>query len=137
MKGVTQTAIAQILRNESQVRQAARPAPAQGRDPRLWKVSQQFEAIFVQQMLDEMHKSIPHSGVMPNGFAEQVHNSMFDQAVAGSISKNTDLGIASAIYRQLARLQHPQAAAHAADTISSQAAATAALRAEGETDGTH
>ncbi len=137
MKDVTQTAIAQILRNESQARQAARPAPAQGRDPRLWKVSQQFEAIFVQQMLDEMHRSIPHAGAIPNGFAEQVHSSMFDQAVAGTISKSTSLGIASAIYRQLARLQHPQAAANAADTISSQAAAMAALRTEGEPDGTH
>lgn len=137
MSNVTQTAITQILRNESQARQAAQPAAAQGKDPRLWQVSQKFEAIFVQQMLDEMHRAVPHGGITPNGFAEQVHTSMFDQAVAGTISKNTNLGIASAIYRQLARMQHPQAAAHAADTINSQPATAAALRAEGETDGTH
>ena len=135
MKDVTQTATAQILRNESQARQAARPASTQ-RDPKLWKVSRQFEAIFVQQMLDEMQKSVPHSGFMPNGFAEQVHTSMFDQAVAGSISKNADLGIASAIYRQLDRIQHPQARAEATDTIR-KAEALAAPRAEGEINGTH
>lgn len=134
MSHVNQTAIAQILRNESQARPAAQPAQ---RDPKLWQVSQKFEAIFVQQMLDEMHRAVPHGGIMPNGFAEQVHTSMFDQAVAGTISKNTNLGIASAIYRQLARMQHPQAAAHVADTINSQPAATSAWRAKGETDGTH
>lgn len=136
MKGIAQTAIAQILRNESQARQAAQPAPAQGRDPKLWKVSRQFEAIFVQQMLDEMHKSVPHSGFLPNGFAEQVHSSMFDQAVAGTISKNADLGIATAIYRQLAQIQHPQAAANAADTKGKEAA-PAAPRPGGDTHGTH
>lgn len=137
MKGVMQTAMAQIQRNESQARQAARPSAAQGRDPKLWKVSRQFEAIFVQQMLDEMQKSVPHSGAMPNGFAEQVHTSMFDQAVAGSITKNADLGIASAIYRQLARIEHPQAQAAATDTISRKAEAVAQPRPEGEPDGTH
>jgi Rod binding domain-containing protein len=137
MKDVTQTAMTQGLRREAQAGQTAQPAPGQGKDPRLWKVSQQFEAIFVQQMLQEMHKAVPHDGTLPNSFAEQVHSSMFDQAVAGTISKATDLGIASSIYRQLARLQHPQAAAHTADTISSTVTAAAALRAEGETDGTH
>lgn len=132
-----QSAVAQTLRHEGQARQAAQPASAQGRDPKLWKVSRQFEAIFVQQMLDEMQKSVPHSGFMPNGFAEQVHTSMFDQAVAGSMTKNTDLGIASAIYRQLDQIQHPQAEAAAADTISRKAEAMAQPRPEGETDGTH
>ena len=136
MKDIAHTAIAQILRHESQTRPAVQPASAKGRDAKLWKVSRQFEAIFVQQMLDEMHRSVPHSGFLPNGFAEQVHSSMFDQAVASTISKNADLGIASAIYRQLAQLGHTQAEARPADTNKGPAAA-AAGHAGGDNDGTH
>jgi Rod binding domain-containing protein len=137
MKPVAHTVVAQMLQHESQARRAEQPAPAPKRDPKLWKVSQQFEAIFVQQMLEAMHKSVPHSGFLPNGFAEQVHESMFDQAVADDISKVSGLGIASAIYRELAHVGQGQAQAKApnADIIDNKAATPPGTR--GETDGTH
>lgn len=71
------------------------------RDKKLWKTSLQFEAVFMQQMLSSMHKSVPKSGFLPAGFAEDVHNSMMDQAVAKAASHTDSLGLAPSIYRQL------------------------------------
>jgi len=67
----------------------------------LWDVSVKFEAVFFQQMMEAMRKTVPDSGFLPHGFAEGVQESMFDQAVADAGSKSGSLGIAMNIYRQL------------------------------------
>jgi len=67
----------------------------------LWDVSVKFEAIFFQQMMSAMRKTVPESGFLPHGFAEGVQESMFDQAIADAGSKGGNLGIAANIYRQL------------------------------------
>jgi len=67
----------------------------------LWDVSVKFEAVFFQQMMAAMRKTVPDSGFLPHGFAEGVQESMFDQAVADAGSKSGSLGIAMNIYRQL------------------------------------
>lgn len=71
------------------------------KDEKLWDVCCKFEAIFMQQMMSAMRKSIPESGFLPQGYAEGVHDSMMDQAIADSGSKNGNLGIALQMYRQL------------------------------------
>ena len=90
----------------------------QEHDPELWKVSKQFEAIFVQQMLSEMRKTVSKSGFMPSGFAEDVHASMMDDAVAQTGVKQSSFGIAENIYRQLERNQADMKQAHTAQEIS-------------------
>lgn len=135
MKNLTHPDIGRMLQRELQARRTTHPV-ATKRDPKLWKVSQQFEAIFLQQILEAMHKTVPQSGFIPTGFSEQVHESMFDQAVASAISQHSDLGIASAIYRQLAHIGQTQAKAAAADTVNSKVAAPTPPHAPGESDGT-
>ncbi len=76
-------------------------ASSEERDPALWKVSTQFEAVFVQQMMTEMRKTVHKSDVIPNGFAEDVHGSMMDAAIAQASVKHQRFGIAENIYRQL------------------------------------
>ena len=90
----------------------------QEHDPELWKVSKQFEAIFVQQMLSEMRKTVSKSGFMPSGFAEDVHASMMDDAIARTSVKQSSFGIAENIYRQLERNQADMKQAHTAQEIS-------------------
>jgi len=81
---------------------SARPHPAQEhRDKHLWKVSRKFEAMMFQQMMSAMRKTIPSSGFIHTGFAEDVHGAMFDQAVAKAVSRQGNFGIANSIYRQL------------------------------------
>jgi len=77
------------------------PAPIKQRDEALWKVSRQLEAVFVQQMMSEMRKTVNKSGFMPSGYAEDVHASMMDDAIAQASVKRSNFGIADNIYRQL------------------------------------
>ncbi len=67
---------------------------------RLWRVSRVFEAMFVQQLLSAMHRTVPSSGLLGKGFAEDVQSSMFNQALAKAVSQQGQLGIARNIYRQ-------------------------------------
>ena len=104
-------------------------AADKSKDPALWKVSRQFEAIFVQQMMSEMRKTVQKSDFIPNGFAEDVHGSMMDDAIARASVRHHSFGIAENIYRQLeaAQSQGKQTAAsphrsiqemsHAADKL--------------------
>jgi len=117
VRDLVETVIGQVLAADARAKHAPpkhaprpmRPSPAQpdrhegppGRDARLWKACTQFEAIFLQQMLSEMRKSVPKSGLLPTGFAEDVHAAMFDQAVAEAGARRGMLGIAENLYRQL------------------------------------
>ncbi len=81
-------------------------APAKEKDAALWKVSRQLEAVFVQQMMAEMRKSVGKSDFMPSGYAEDMHASMMDEAIAQASTKRSNFGIAESIYRQLDRAQN-------------------------------
>jgi len=78
-------------------------------DPELWKVSLKFESLLLQQMMSAMRKTVPKSGLLQTGFANDVYDSMFDQVVAEAGSHRSSLGIAGSIYRQLDQLHHTQA----------------------------
>lgn len=82
---------------------SARPIhpPASQRDEKLWQACCQFEAIFLQQMLAAMRKSVPKSSLLPQGFTQDVQASMLDQAIAEAGSKQGILGIARTLYRQV------------------------------------
>ncbi|MFQ5518679.1 MAG: rod-binding protein [Mariprofundus sp.] len=75
--------------------------PDQIKDKALWGVCCKFEAIFVQQMMTAMRKSVPQSGFLPHGFAESMHDSMMDQAITENGTRQGGMGIALQMYRQL------------------------------------
>jgi len=97
------------------------PTDNKDRDPALWKVSTQFEAIFVQQMMSEMRKTVHKSDFIPTGFAEDVHASMMDEAIAQASVKHHSFGLADSIYRQLERPQYDSKQAAAIQEISASA----------------
>jgi len=122
MRDLVETVIAQVMQQDKQTTKPAadpeafksrfmevlnnKPVAKMGDKPEiknkeLWDVSVKFEAIFFQQMMSAMRKTVPESGFLPHGFAEGVQESMFDQAVADAGSKGGSLGIAANIYRQL------------------------------------
>jgi len=87
------------------------------KDPALWRASQQFEAIFLQQMMSEMRSTVSKSDFMPHGFAEDVHASMMDEAIAQASTKHGSIGIANAVYRQLEAGNRTQAIPNPADKL--------------------
>jgi len=122
MRDLVETVIAQVMKepygSESSatrdrastahnVKNYASAAPAfdssEIKDKQLWDVCCKFEAIFMQQMMSAMRKSVPKSEFLPHGFAESMHDSMLDQAIADSGSKKGSLGIAKQMYRQMER----------------------------------
>jgi len=163
MRDLVETVIAQVMQQDKKtVKPAADPEAFKSRfvqalnqkstmpindkveikNKELWDVSVKFEAIFFQQMMSAMRKTVPESGFLPHGFAQGVQESMFDQAVADAGSKGGNLGIAANIYRQLEQsASSNQADAHKAIQEMRQASdrEDVSMYAElrGDVDGTH
>lgn len=66
-------------------------------------LAQQFEAIFVNQLMKSMRETLPKEGLL-NSFSVDMYESMFDQEVAGEMSKGRGMGLADVLYMQLSRL---------------------------------
>lgn len=68
---------------------------------RLYKVSQEFEAIFIKQMLNVMRKSVSKTGLMDGGMAEEIFEDMLYDEYAQKMAETGSFGIANMIYKQL------------------------------------
>lgn len=68
----------------------------------LRKVSQQFEAIFVAQLLKVMRETIEESGLTEGGFGKSTYTELFDQEVSLSIARRGAFGISDLLYNSLA-----------------------------------
>jgi len=68
---------------------------------KLYKVSQEFEAIFIKQMLNVMRKSVSKTGLMDGGMAEEIFEDMLYDEYAQKMAESGSFGIADMIYRQL------------------------------------
>jgi len=71
------------------------------RNDELYKVSQDFEAIFIKQMLNVMRKSVSKTGLMDGGMAEDIFEDMLYDEYAKKMAESGSFGIADMIYRQL------------------------------------
>ena len=79
----------------------------QGQDKvKLKKAAQEFESVFIQQLLDTMDQTVDREdSVMGGGSAEEYFRGMLNQEVASSISTRpggSGFGLAETIYRQMA-----------------------------------
>lgn len=66
----------------------------------LRKVAGQFEALFVQMMLKNMRESTLNEGLLESD-QSKLYQGMFDQQIAGEITKGKGLGLADMLIRQL------------------------------------
>jgi flagellar protein FlgJ len=67
----------------------------------LYKVCQEFEAIFIKQMLDVMRSTVPKTGLLDGGMAEEIFEDMLYDEYAKSMSENAGFGLSDIIYDQL------------------------------------
>ncbi len=118
MRDLVETIIGQVLKQKPAIKPAIEASqhqmntsfqttqvkqPLNIKDHDAWDACCQFEAIFLQQMMQAMRKTVPESDVMPRSYANNMYDSMMDQAIAESGSKQAPLGLAINIYRQLER----------------------------------
>jgi flagellar protein FlgJ len=94
---------AQIMRQATST-----PAPIKSagqQDPaRLKELTQEFEAIFIQQMYKEMRSTIPDDGLMPRTNAEDTFLQMQDLEVAKATARQGGIGLAEMMMMQLQRI---------------------------------
>ncbi len=87
-------------RLEGKVR-AAQNAVSDKQRSELKKVAQEFEAVFIAQMLKVMRETIEESGLTEGGFGKSIYTELFDQEVALNMARHGTLGIADILYRNL------------------------------------
>ncbi len=80
--------------------------PAAGKnasdDPKLREACEQFEALFIKQMLDAMRKSIDKSDQLLNGgMAEDVFEDMLYDEYSKTMAKTGKFGISDMLFSQL------------------------------------
>jgi len=72
------------------------------RNSELYKASQDFEALFIKQMLDAMRKTIHKEDDMLNGgLGQDVYEDMLYDQYARKMAATAQFGLAETIYRQL------------------------------------
>ena len=67
--------------------------------------AEQFEAVFLSQMLAPMFETVPTDGFMGGGHAEQVYRGMMVEEMSKEIAKQGGVGIADSVYREILKLQ--------------------------------
>ena len=70
-------------------------------DSRLREAANDFEAIFVQQMLKTMRKTSFESNLIPKSEGEKYFRSMLDEHYSQLTAKSGSLGLGEMIYKQL------------------------------------
>ena len=71
-------------------------------DRRMAKACADFEAIFVQQMFKTMRASVPESGLLDGGCAEDLYVSLLDQQIAEEMARGEgSLGLANQMKNKL------------------------------------
>ena len=67
----------------------------------LLKACQQFEALFIHQMMKDMRKTVQEGELLHGGNGEKIFMDMRDQAMSDELAEAGGLGLAKMIYRQL------------------------------------
>jgi hypothetical protein len=70
-------------------------------DPKLFDTCVEMESLLMFEVLKGLRKTISKSGFLDGGFREDVFQGMLDEQYALTMSKNTKLGLAEVMYRQI------------------------------------
>ena len=74
-------------------------------DQSVRKVSEEFESVFLFEVLNSMYSGLDTTGLFGGGTSEKMFRSMLNEEVAKSISRAGGIGISDAIYNEIIRLQ--------------------------------
>ena len=66
--------------------------------------SREFETLYVMEMLKAMRKAIPDGGLFEKSMSTELFQDMIDMETAKSATRGPGLGLAAAMYEQMAPL---------------------------------
>lgn len=69
------------------------------------RAAEDFESVFVSQMMEPMFQGIKTDGMFGGGSGEQVFRSLMIQEVGKEIAAGGGIGIADAVYGEMLRMQ--------------------------------
>ena len=67
----------------------------------LYKACEDFESIFIKQMLNVMRKSVQKSGLLESGMSQEIFEDMLYDEYAKKMAQTAQFGLASMIYDQV------------------------------------
>ena len=89
---------------------ATRQTPQQTQESdALRRVAQEFESVFLSEMLAPMFEGLDTEGLGGGGMGEQSFRPMLVERYAESISRSGGVGIADSVVREFMRMQETQA----------------------------
>ncbi len=80
-------------------------ARSSGAEERAKKTAQDFEAMFVQQMLEPMFQNLKTDGLFGGGRGEEVYRSLLIQEYGKVVAQRGGLGVADSVHREILRMQ--------------------------------
>lgn len=80
-------------------------ANPEGRDEAIWAAAQEFEAVFLSQMLGPVFESIESNEITGGGQGEKMWRGMMVQEYGKQMSEAGGVGIAKHVYNELLRAQ--------------------------------
>jgi peptidoglycan hydrolase FlgJ len=78
-------------------------------DSKSFKVSEvckEFESLFLNYLLKEMRATIPKSGLLGGGQAEQIYTAMFDEKLSRELAQHGGIGLAQIIQKSVMEIQN-------------------------------
>lgn len=105
-----QTLLLARIAGQAGVRPAAAPAPvATAGDTRrrdqTQRVAEEFEALFLSQMLQPMFEGLQTEAPFGGGTSEQIYRTLMVQEYGKAIAASGGVGIAAAVQREILKLQ--------------------------------
>ena len=67
--------------------------------------AEDFEAVFLTQMIKPMFDTLPTDGPFGGGSSEGIYRGLLVEEFGKSISRNGGIGIADSVYRELLKMQ--------------------------------
>lgn len=74
----------------------------EGSERQMRQACEEFEAFFVQAMFKSMRNTIPEGGMIERSNGQKWFEEFMDAEVAKSLAQKTDLGVAQALYQEMA-----------------------------------
>ena len=96
-----------LTRPTGLIETAARPeTPAkQSNDPKVRALAEEFEAMFLAQMLAPMFENLQSDGPFGGGSSEVVYRSLMVQEYGKAIAEAGGVGVAEAVQREILKIQ--------------------------------
>lgn len=70
-------------------------------DKALREVSRQFEAVFLNQLVSAMRKTVTKSEFLPESQGEKIYQAMLDEQYATKMAESGQIGLSNLIYSNL------------------------------------